>query len=639
VSSILKKRFGAIYLLALLFIAISALTRAVLLVKTSASLDLTFVGFFAIFAVGLLYDLITLSYFWIPLITYLLVLPDRVYNSRFHKPVMYAVYFAAIYGLLFDGAAEWLFWDEFGTRFNFIAVDYLVYTHEVIGNIKESYPLKPLLAVLFLCSLLLLLMIRKSIELTLSADSTLRTRLTPATSLLAVPLLAFMCVDGSFANVSQNRYQNELAGNGIYNFFAAFRNNQLNYTSFYHTEADEEALKQLRVLLDEPDTHFVNNRSDDLTREIHHSSAEKRMNVALITVESLSAEFLGAFGNTRGLTPNLDRLAEQSLLFTNFYATGTRTVRGLEAISLSLPPTPGRSIVKRPHNEGLFSVGYVFRKKGYDTGFIYGGYGYFDNMNYFFAHNGFDVIDRTLMGQDEIHFSNIWGVADEDLFERAIKEMDKSHNKGRPFFHLIMTTSNHRPFTYPEGRIDIPSHTGREGGVKYTDYAIGRFIEQARHKPWFENTLFVVVADHCASSAGKTELPVDRYRIPLMIYAPGHIKAQRIDTLASQIDVAPTILGLLNFSYRTKFFGHDITRAPKERGRALIGNYQKLGYLTDDHLVVLAPRKALSTYTVNLTRGAVEKSEQPAAGLIHDATAYYQGADYLFEHRLHNWDP
>ncbi len=115
--------------------------------------------------------------------------------------------------------------------------------------------------------------------------------------------------------------------------------------------------------------------------------------------------------------------------------------------------------------------------------------------------------------------------------------------------------------------------------MKYTDYAIGKFIRDAQQEPWFKDTVFVIVADHCAYAAGKISLPVKKYVIPLLIYAPDHFPPQKIDKLASQIDIAPTVLGLLNFNYTTNFFGKDIFKMQPEQERAFIGTYQKLGYM------------------------------------------------------------
>jgi len=370
-----------------------------------------------------------------------------------------------------------------------------------------------------------------------------------------IPILSFIFVDPDSAKISANNYANELAANGVYSLFAAFRNNKINYGTFYTTGDNRTVFQKLRFILSEHNNYFVNDNIFDITREIKNAGEEKRLNVVVIVGESLSSEFLGVFGNKNNLTPNLDRIAKEGVLFTNMHATGTRTDRGLEAITLSVPPSPGRSIVKRPNNENMFSWGFIMKNRGYDTKFIYGGYGYFDNMNYFFSHNGFDnIVDRTDFAGNEVVFENAWGVSDEDLFNKSIKEFNESYKNNKPFFALIMTTSNHRPYTYPEGRIDIPSHSGREGAVKYADYAIGKFIKDAQKEPWFKDTVFVITADHCAGSAGKTPLPVKRYEIPLLIYSPSHFAPQGIDKLSSQTDIAPTVLGLLNFSYKTKFF-------------------------------------------------------------------------------------
>ncbi len=193
----------------------------------------------------------------------------------------------------------------------------------------------------------------------------------------------FFLVDNKIRRFSDNAYVNELAGNGMYELFAAYRNNELDYNQFYRKLPEDAAFGQIRRLIRTKESRFINQDPFSIERDIVNAGKELRMNVVLISVESLSADFLGVFGNEQHITPNLDALAGQSLLFTNLYATGTRTVRGLEALSLCTPPTPGQSIVRRPHNEGLFSLGSVFRQKGYETKFIYGGYGYFEQHGVF----------------------------------------------------------------------------------------------------------------------------------------------------------------------------------------------------------------------------------------------------------------
>ena len=302
----------------------------------------------------------------------------------------------------------------------------------------------------------------------------------------------------------------------------------------------------------------------------------------------------------------------------------------MEALTLALPPTPGRSIVKRPRNENMFSLGSLLQTRGYDTAFIYSGYGYFDNMNAFFGNNGYRVIDRAAVAPEDITFANAWGACDEDLFRWTVREADKSAAAGKPFHFFVMTTSNHRPFTYPEGKIDLPSKvSGRAGGVKYTDYAIGQLIRESATKPWFKNTIFVIVADHCASSAGKTELPVQNYHIPLFIYAPGgQIAPGRVTKLMSQVDFAPTLLGLLNWSYATRFYGWDVTRL-RGPGRALIGNYQRLGLFRDGQLTVLKPVRHAGQFAYDPEKFTLTP-QAPDWDFHETAIAYYQTASQLY---------
>lgn len=331
----------------------------------------------------------------------------------------------------------------------------------------------------------------------------------------------------------------------------------------------------------------------------------------------------------------MDEWFKQGALFTNFFATGTRTIRGLEALTLSIPPTPGQSIVKRPDNGKLFSLGRVLQQKGYDTAFLYGGRGYFDNMNSFYSENGYRIVDQTDLTSDEATFANAWGVSDDVIFNRTLKEADADHQNNKPFFFQIMTTSNHRPYTYPEGKIDIPSGKGRNGAVKYTDFAIQEFIKAAKTKPWFDDTVFVLVADHCAGSARKTELPVDKYHIPLFIYAPKHVAPVANDTLSSQIDVAPTILGVLNLSYESQFYGKDIFKMSKAEGRALVSNYQKLGLFRGTKLAYLSPQQRVDVVDDPFPLGSHRQLDPEAEHqLVLETMAYYQSADYIWTHRL-----
>lgn len=627
-----NRLLGLVTLVSSTFLLMMAATRLTLWMMTPPEAALAFPLLLKAAATGLVFDLATLAYALLPVAVYLLLVPRRLTISRYHIWLLRLCFFLFASVLLFNACAEYFFFDEFGTRFNFIAVDYLIYTTEVIGNIRESYPLGPILAGIGSSALLLTWLLRN--RLNQAAASTFGGPFRRTGALLLLPaLLALGAINVDQSAISTNNYANELAGNGIYNLVAAFRNNELSFNRFYRTGHEKQVLARLRTLVTERNNRFIDPAAGRFTRQIRAEGPEKRLNLIVVVEESLSAEYLGSYGNKENITPNLDRLADQSLRFSNLYATGTRTIRGLEALTLSLPPLPGTSIVKRPNNGGFRSWGEILAAKGYDNKFIYAGYGYFDNMNAFFDGNGFKVVDRANFATDEISFANIWGVCDEDLFRKTIREAGASHAAGKPFFSMVMTTSNHRPYSYPDGRIDIPSKSGRKGAVKYADYAIGRLLAEAGHEPWFKDTIFVIIADHCASSAGKTDMPLKKYEIPLLVYAPQQIRPGLVGQLMSQIDVAPTLLGLMNQSYDTDFLGRDILKADGATPRAFISTYQKLGYLTENQLLVLGPRQYVAQYRVNRQQGsmtAVPLEQQQ----LDDMLAYYQGADYIYRNRL-----
>ncbi|MBK5280156.1 MAG: sulfatase-like hydrolase/transferase [Bacteroidia bacterium] len=633
INRILSHRFGTAALLVSLVVIISLLTRVVLLIKSFPQVDFSILNILGIFILGFFYDAINAGYVIIPLIFYLWLIPDKLFRKNWHRFILYGIFFFFTFGLLFNAVSEFLFWDEFNTRFNFIAVDYLVYTTEVIGNIQQSYPIEVIIFTLLLFTGVIVFFLRTYIRMPIDYAIRLKKRTLWALCLFMIPVISFFTIHNKLHRFSTNAFVNELSGNGLYELFAAYLNNELDYEQFYSKIDNTRAFSRMRELVKTPESEFVDANPLSIERRIINQGSEKKLNVVMISVESFSADFMRMFGNTENITPFLDSLAQHSLVFTNLYATGTRTVRGLEALSLCVPPTPGQSIVRRPKNENLFSLGKVFNSKGYESKYIYGGYGYFDNMNGFFSANNYTVVDRSALQPEEIDYENIWGVADENLFTLALKEIDKTVETEKPIFAQVMTVSNHRPYTYPEGRIDIPSHTGREGAVKYTDYAINKFLEEARSRPWFDSTVFVIVADHCASSAGKTELPVNKYHIPMMIYSPANVSPSKMERLMSQIDMGPTLLGLLNFSYTSKFYGYDIFKLEPGRERIFISTYQNLGFIRNGKMVQLDPQQKVNTYTPNFSDGSLIKIENDQT-LIDEAIAWYQTASFAFTNGL-----
>lgn len=612
----------------ILFILFCSLSRVILFgfALYEQQINFNLFDFIQVILFGLLNDFIAAFYFLAPLALISLIFPKT--KGKIARSIIKTLYFLLISLLCFFIVAEFTFWLEFATKFNFIAVDYLVYTHEVVGNIVQSYPVFWILSLLLLTSAIIFYKFIPRIRLELEKILSYKEKFIIFLVFFSLAVLSFSFYNPRITDLKDNNYLSELSKNGLYNLFSAFRNNSIDYFNFYSSKDEQEALDEL--------ANYITLEGQDLEnpalleRHIKPIGSKKDYNIILVAIESMSSEFLTTNIHNKPITPVINDLIKESLYFDHFYATGTRTIRGLESITLSVPPIPGQSIVRRPNNQNLFSIATILNKENYDLKFIYGGYGYFDNMNRFFSKNNFKVIDRSNMAADDIEFENIWGVSDEDLYEQVIRQADASYAKQQKFFSFVMTTSNHRPYTYPDNKIDIPSKSGRHGGVKYTDYALGQLIKNAKTKPWFDNTIFIITADHCAGSAGKIALPPDKYRIPLLIYAPQLVKPGIISKISSQIDIAPTIMGMLSLEYNSRFFGNDLMQ--KNYQNAFISTFQKLGYIEGNKLVVLSPGKIENTYKIFDNDQIEEISNDPK--MVNRAINYYQSAYSLFQKGL-----
>ncbi len=637
-------RYRAVWLLALAYLCCSFTTRLALYGWAASETENSFISILKTFSFGFLFDFITACTISVPAILYISVLPNPLSGSKLDKILTYFFTFLTLFLLSFSALAEFTFWEEFKSRFNFIAVDYLIYTYEVVSNIAESYPLPLLFAIVVALALLGFYFIQKKsgFQTTFKSKVSIRARILVLAALLTPVITATFFLENTDAEWSANRYNNELSKNGIYSFFAAFRNNQMKYSEFYKTIPENEAFNLVRNELQQNNSRFQSNGLSIHRAVSSPNPSNEKPNVVFILVESLSAKFLGSYGNTENLTPNLDKLATKACRFTNMFATGTRTVRGMEAVTLCISPTPGQSIVKRPKNSGLYTVSNVFKSKGYNCNFFYGGDGYFDNMDAYFGSNGFNIFDRgrgsilsddikttrTLITDSQVTFENAWGICDEDIYNVMLEQADKQYASGKPFFNFVMTTSNHRPYTYPKGKIDIPSGSGRNGAVKYTDYALGKLFEAAQKKPWFKNTVFVIVADHCASSAGKDEIDIVNYKIPAFIIGVEKLGQLQITKQCSQIDLMPTLFGALDWNYESDFFGEDVLN-PLYHERALVATYRKLGFIKKDAVVILSEQKSVNHYKWDNDKNTLTKAAKNPR-LEREAIAWYQTADYLF---------
>ena len=596
------------------------------------------------FAFGLHRDLLVALVGTLPLLAWFACASNRRFAGRWHRRLLFAGLFVFWLVEIFLLVVEFFFFDEFRSRFNTVAVDYLLYPHEVFVNIWDSYPVIPLVAGCALLSGAWVFVVgrwfRRMADRPFGAG--IRWAFFGAATLAAVLLAPTVSLKG--VRFSRDRAINELANNGSLSFVGAFWTRHLDYAAFYRTLPRDEAFNRTRQLLAAPGVQFTGG-ADSIRRKVPGDPARPRLNVVIHLQESLGSEFWGSLGRPgETCTPEMDRLAAaEGLLFTNLYASGNRTIRGFEGVLSSFPPLPGDSIVARDMSDNVETIARVLKRDGYRTTFIYGGRGLFDGMRSFTVRNGYD---RFIEQKDfeRPTFTTIWGVCDEDIMTRAVAECRAQAAAGEPFLLTTLSVSNHKPYTYPPGRIKKdPNERRRENAVEYADYALGEFFRAARREAFWTNTIFIVVADHGARVYGSQSIPIHSYEIPMVIAGPAVVKGPgRAPQLGCSLDVAPTILGLIGRPYETMFFGRDLLQDPPEQARVLIHHNRDVGLYARERLVVLGLRQGIEFYAGDPKVTDLKRLNDPGPleqGLERDATALFQVADDLYIHQLYRIDP
>ena len=548
-----------------------------------------------IFFIGFRLDTMLLCYLLTPPFLLQLCLPARS-SIRFCSG--FSLYFALLAAVfVFLEIVGFAFVAEFYTRPNLIFLEYMVQVREIFGMIIRGYSFGIALSLLGagLTGWLTFGFSQKLIKDSLACPLK---KMTATAALVAIFLtiggrsaLIGKAADSNLAAFSSSHLVNQLTTNSTYSLGLAFYRQQTGQNephALYGTMNPEEILMRVRSSALIPENDCRNPAIPLLHYQQSRFSPKQPLNLVIILVESLGADYIGCLGGLP-LTPNLDVLSRQGVLFTRLYSTGIRTVRSIESIISGFLPTPGESIVKNslcPNN--FFTLPELLRRRGYRSEFIYGGRGNFDNMRSFFLGHGFEKIyDKDSF--KEPFFTSTWGVSDEDLFQKA-NEILRSH-RGKPFFTLILTTTNHDPFEFPDGRITLyeqPKQT-RNNALKYTDYALGKFFEMAKKETYYKNTLFLIIADHSNRLHGSGIIPVHKFHIGGLLIGPD-IQPGTYNKIASQIDMIPTLLDLMGISAEHPVPGRALFSLPDTaKGRAIMQYGDTNAFMEEERVVVLRP--------------------------------------------------
>jgi phosphoglycerol transferase MdoB-like AlkP superfamily enzyme len=604
--------FPAIYL------SVSFLFRIFLLiVSKKIGYDIFFVLF-----LGFLSDL--------PLALFIFLLSYFLYSfslrfKSLKKTISNSLFFIFGFSLFFLFFTEYFFFEEFNSRFNSVSVDYLIYPTEVFVNIWQSYNV---IAISSICAFLSLLSTYFFNKISNNIDPV---RLKNKFIYILIFLVLLFIIPFNGFNFTSDRIKKEISKNGVLSFFYSAYSHNLDYDAFYLTLPESQAHKYSRLAIANSGEKFTENKMKPIERYVKKSGAEKKYNVMIFLMESFGSEFIGSLGSDKNITPNFDKLAREGVLFSNIYSIGNRTVRGLEGVLASFPPLPSESIVKMKFSNNIKTLPQILKEHGYENIFIYGGRGLFDNMKAFALRYGFDSFIEQKDFKNPV-FTTIWGVCDEEIFDMSLEKAKESYNKGKPFFFLTLSVSNHKPYTYPPGRIpEDPQKKKRANAVKYTDWALGNFFDKAKKEPFYKNTIFVVIADHGARVYGSQEIPIKSYEIPLLIIAPG-LKSSVNPTLGSSIDVPPTILDLLNLSYVSPFFGKSLFSGSKNRWVPLNHN-RDIGYYDGKDMVVLGLNKTIFYY-LEKGKSNIEKTDSVEPVKKDTAISIFQTAWEIYKNGL-----
>lgn len=632
---ILPSRLATPLVFAATFFVLSTLLRTALLILFPPPSQVGLLDRFLTFVVGGLADATASLTLFLPLALVCGFMSARLWQKRFVKAVLAAGSFVLWIILSFLLIAEGFFFEEFQSRFNTVAIDYLLYPHEVFVNIWESYPVPLVILGTALLALGITLM---GWKWSWSADRAPLPSRIGSLAWLSTAALLIVAMATADTRFSKERSINEIANNTLVSLFAAAATRNLDYAAFYPTVSPADAYERARRIVATPDTKFAHS-SESLQRRVPGDAGKAKLNLVLLLEESLGSEFWGILGRKEpSLMPLMDALAgREGMVFENLYADGNRTIRGYEGVFSSFPPLPGDSIVARDRSENVETIARVLRRDDYDTTFIYAGRGVFDGTRTFATANGWSNFVELKDFKKPV-FTTVWGVCNEDLYDRVLAECRDRHTRGLPFFMTSMSVSNHKPYTYPTGRIpEDPAERRRANVVKYTDYALNRFFEMAKKEPFWTNTIFAVVGDHGARVYGSQTIPIRSYEVPMILFGPAASPThRRISTPGCQLDVAPTLLGLIGRPYDSCFFGRDLLKWPDIPGRALLHHNRSIGIYARNRLVVFNLNKQVEYFVGDPKQEQMQKVNEPDADhstLRDDATALFQVADDLYMNR------
>ena len=551
------------------------------------------------FIFGLRMDTIVISIILvIPAI--FLTLTPKIF-SKFISKFLYFYILLFIVIALFIESASFPFFAQYDLKPNYLFIEYLEYPKEVTSLLFKDYKLEFIFA-----SILIFLVSKIYLKLNFINFNKVfeQSYLSRALLLLPILLLLFLGIRSSFGHrpvnisdalYSSNRVINEITKNSLHSLGYAYYSNIKSesdiskYGKMDTNEAYSLASQALGIEFKDKNRPFYREVKTKL-------ETKKQKNLVIFIQESMGAQFTG-FAGDQNLTPNLDKLAYENISFTNLYSNGTRSVRGLAALSSGTLPIAGNEVLKRNKSQkDYFTIATLLKPFGYKSSFIYGGEARFDNMKSWYLGNGFDEVIEQKDYENPI-FTSTWGVSDEDLVIKANEKFKSHYANKENFVSVMFSSSNHMPFELPEGKIEFEKNIPKasvENAIKYADFAIGKFFELAKKEAYFKNTVFVVISDHNVRVYGDQIVPIDMFQIPAVIISD-NIPPQIFSRLTSQSDVLATALDLIGIDLSYPILGNSIFKDNKKDINLMLFD-EIYAYRKEDKVAILVPNMPIKTY-------------------------------------------
>ncbi|WP_175623940.1 LTA synthase family protein [Pseudocolwellia agarivorans] len=597
-------------------------------------------------------------------IGYLLIIPAIIHpwvmlffkKNKVWLATLNVIFFAIFISILFFELATPAFIIEYGFRPNRLFIEYLAYPNEVIKMLVNGH-LVTLIVVVVLLILPCKICLKVFTNILAQKNNPTQNNITSSAISFVVLLLVLFSfargtfghrpINPSFVYFSTDPLINSLTLNSIYSVAHAFKQlgDEKNAAKMYGKMEQSKAIEIIRHETGLATNTFKSSDQPSLNTRLPVYQGKPK-NLVIILEESLGAQFVSSLGGLP-LTPELDKLSNNAWAFKNLYATGTRSVRGIEAVITGFTPTPARAVVKLDNSQhNFFTIANLLKANNYTTQFIYGGESHFDNMKSFFLGNGFtDIVDFNDIEKPK--FVGSWGASDEDLFNQADIELNKLHQSNKPFFSFIFSSSNHDPFEIPDNIVtpikyaeDQKAHydskeLSRHKAIQYADYALGKFIAKAKTQAYWKDTVFLIVADHDARALGNDLVPIKNFHIPGVILNSG--KDARMDErVVSQIDLAPTLLSLIGIKNTSPMLGHDLNQK-EASGRAMMQYADNFAYMEGNNVTILQPQKSPMSFLYDAaskkltsTKDNAELAEIALAHVLWGCLAY-KNQWYKFE--------